>query len=133
MNKVFLLGNLTREPELKSTQSGKSYVRVGVAVKRPFTKETVDFFNLVAWEKTAEFLDKYFSKGSRVIIEGRLQTNSYENKDGVKVNTVDIIVENVEFGSYKKDDAPKSSDTNPYSKPKDDWEGEPIDPEDTPF
>lgn len=134
MNKVFLLGNLTRDPELKSTQSGKNYVRVGIAVKRPYTKEGVDFFNLVAWDQKAEFLDKYFSKGSRALIEGRLQMNSYENKDGVKVNTVEIIVENVEFGSYKKDsDAPKSSDTDPYSKPKDDLVGEPIDPEDTPF
>lgn len=136
MNKVFLLGNLTRDPELKSTQSGKNYVRVGIAVKRSFTKDkdAVDFFNLVAWDQKAEFLSKYFSKGSRAIIEGRLQTGSYENKDGVKVNTVEIIVENVEFGSYKKDsDAPKSSDTNPYSKPKDDLVGEPIDPEDTPF
>ena len=133
MNKVFLLGNLTRDPELKSTQSGKKYVRVGIAVK-PYVKDAVDFFNLVAWDQKAEFLSKYFSKGSRAIIEGRLQTNSYENKDGVKVNTVEIIVENVEFGSYKKDsDAPKSSDTNPYSKPKDDLVGEPIDPEDTPF
>lgn len=134
MNKVFLSGNLTRDPELKTTQSGKSYVRVGIAVKRPYVKDAVDFFNLVAWDKTAEVLAKWFAKGSRAIVEGRLQTGSYENKDGVKINTVEIIVENVEFGSYKKDsDAPKSGDTNPYSKPKDDFEGEPIDPEDTPF
>ena len=134
MNKVILSGNLTRDPELKSTQSGKNYVRVGIAVNRPFTKDAVDFLNLVAWDKTAEVLSKWFSKGSRAIVEGRLQTGSYENKDGVKINTVDVIVENVEFGSSKKsDDAPKSDDTNPYSKPKDDFVGEPIDPEDTPF
>lgn len=134
MNKVFLSGNLTRDPELKTTQSGKSYVRVGIAVKRPYVKEAVDFFNLVAWEKTAEVLAKWFAKGSRALIEGRLQTGFYENKDGVKINTVDVIVENVEFGSSKKsDDTPKSDDTNPYSKPKDDFPGEPIDPEDTPF
>lgn len=122
MNKVILMGNLTRDTELKRTPSGKTYVRAGIAVKRPFSKEkdAVDFFNLVAWEKTAEFLNKWFAKGSRILIEGRLQTNSYE-KNGVKVNAVDVLIEQIEFAGNKK------AATN------DDFDGEPIAPEDTPF
>ena len=117
MNKVFLTGNLTRDVELKYTQGGKTYARVGLAVKRPFAKDAVDFFNLLAWEHTAEFLSKYFSKGSRIIVEGHLQTGSYE-KDGVKHNTCDVIIEQLEFGDSKK---------------KDDFDGEPVPDDDTPF
>lgn len=103
MNKVILMGNLTRDPEVKHTQSGKAWARVGIAVNRPFAKDSVDFFNLVAWDKTAEFLGKYFVKGQKTLIEGRLQTSTYKNKDGVEVNSVDVIVENVEFAGSKRD------------------------------
>ena len=121
MNKVFLTGNLTRDPELKQTQSGKIFARVGIAVKRPFSKDKeVDFFNLLAWEKTAEFLAKYFSKGSRLIVEGHIQTGSYE-KDGVKHNTFDIVVSQIEFADSKKKTA------------RDDFDGEPDPEDDTPF
>ena len=97
MNKIFLSGNLTREPEVRYSQSGKAYARVGIAVNRPFNKDTVDFFNLVAFDKTAEFLSKYFSKGSRILVEGRLQTSSYKNNQGVDVTATDIMVVDVEF------------------------------------
>ena len=148
MNKVFLSGNLTRDVEVRYTQSGKAFARMGIAVRRLFSKdkEAVDFFNLVAWEKTAEFCGRYFTKGSRVLIEGRLQTSSYENKDGVKVNSVDILIENIEFADSKR----STGDNNNYSEPSDkrysnrqsappkkndydDFGGEPIDPDDTPF
>ena len=112
MNKVILMGNLNRDPEVKHTQSGKAWARVGIAVNRPFAKDTVDFFNLVAWDKTAEFLGKYFVKGQKALIEGRLQTSTYENKDGVKVNSVDVVVENVEFASSKRDDNHNSQHTD---------------------
>ena len=147
MNKVFLSGNLTRDPEVRYTQTGKAYARMGIAVSRTYSKEkATDFFNLVAWEKTAEFCGRYLRKGGRVLVEGRLQTNSYENKDGVKVNTVEIWVDNIEFADSKRADS--GSDDN-YAKPannysnrresappkKNDYDfgGEPIDPEDTPF
>ena len=118
MNKVFLSGNLTKAPEVRYTQSGKAFARMGIAVKRQFAKDAVDFFNLVAWEKTAEFCGKHMHKGSRVLVEGRLQTNSYE-KDGVKHNTVDVLIDNIEFaGDAKK---------------KDDLDGMPVDDDDTPF
>ena len=151
MNKVFLSGNLTRDPEVRYTQSGKAYARMGIAVNRPFSKEkVVDFFNLVAWDKTAEFCGRYLLKGSRILVEGRLQTSNYENKDGVKVNAVDIMVDNIEFAGSRPagDGGGKPSDNN-YGKrdnydsnrdsaPKrnndyDDFGGEPIDPDDTPF
>lgn len=119
MNKVILLGNLTRDVETRYTQNGKAFARAGIAVNRPFSKGNVDFFNLVAWDKTAEFLGKYFQKGSRLIVEGRLQTNSYE-KDGVKHNGIDIIVENVEFADSRKKSA-------------DDFDGTPVPDDDTPF
>ena len=122
MNKVFLSGNLTRDVEVRNSQSGKAFARAGIAVNRPFAKDTVDFFNLVAFGKTAEFLSKYFRKGSKILLEGTLQTSSYENKDGVKVNATDVIVDAVEFADSKKKAAAN-----------DDFEGEPVDPDDTPF
>ncbi|MBR4151853.1 MAG: single-stranded DNA-binding protein [Selenomonadaceae bacterium] len=157
MNKVFLSGNLTRDPEVRYSQSGKAFVKMGIAVNRHYKeKDSVEFFNLTAWEKTAEFCGRYLKKGSRVLVEGRLQTSSYENKDGVKINSVDIMIENIEFGSSKQrsdgvnDDysGGRSSGNNDYSNsgysnrreqtpPRknnyDDFGGEPIDPEDTPF
>ena len=148
MNKVILMGNLTRDPEVRYTPSGKAYARMGIAINRRFSKdkEQTDFFNLVAWDKTAEFCGKYFQKGSRALIEGRLQTSSYENKEGVKVNSVDIVVENIEFADSKRQsgggDDNYSGRSNSYSERRepppprrndDYFVGEPIDPEDTPF
>lgn len=102
MNKVILSGNLTRDVELKFTASGKGLARMSIAVQRPFAKDKADFFNLVAWEKQAEFCHKYLKKGSGVIIEGRLETDSYE-KDGVKHYSTNIQVERIEFAGRKKD------------------------------
>ena len=147
MNKVFLSGNLTRDPEVRYTPAGKAFARMGIAINRRYKdQEQTDFFNLVAWDKTAEFCGKYFRKGSRVLVEGRLKSSSYENKDGVKVNTVDIWVDNIEFADSKRqsggDDENYSGRSSNYSerresapsrKNDDYFGGEPIDPEDTPF
>lgn len=149
MNRVFLSGNLTRDVEVRYSNSGKAFARMGIAVNRPYSKEkAVDFFNLTAFDKTAEFCGRYLMKGSRVLVEGRLQTSTYENKDGVKVNSVDIMVDNIEFAGSKRTE---DGGGNNYSKPSndgyserrlpaspkknDDYDigGEPIDPEDTPF
>lgn len=84
MNKIILSGRLTKDPEVKIAQSGKAYTRVGIAVDRAFSKDKeVDFFNLVAFGKTAEFLGKRFSKGSKILVEGRVQIERYEGKDGI--------------------------------------------------
>ena len=102
MNKVILLGNLTRDVEIRD-YSNTTVARVGIAVNRPFKNKEVDFFNLVAFNKTAEFLNKYFSKGSRILIEGYLRTSNYEGKDGVKRTATEIIIEQIEFAGAKKD------------------------------
>ena len=119
MNKVILTGNLTRDPEVKYSASGMTYVRVGIAVNR-FSKEknAVDFFNLVAFDKTAEFLGKYFAKGSKILIDGQLRTNSYTDKDGVKRTSTEIIVDRIEFASSKKDsdDQRDRSDDSSYRR-----------------
>lgn len=119
MNKVILSGNLTRDPELKTASSGKAYARAGIAVNRPFSKDkTVDFFNLLIWDKSAEAMNKYLAKGSRILVEGRLQTSKYKDKDGKERTATEIVVENWEFADSKK-------------KAADDFDGEPVD--DTPF
>ena len=97
MNKVTLSGNLIRVPELKYTQSGKAYARAGIAVNRPFIKDkTVDFFNSLIWDKSAESMNKYLAKGSRILVEGRLQTSKYKDKGGNERTSTEIVVENWE-------------------------------------
>lgn len=97
MNKIILSGNLTRDPDLKYSRDDSAFSRVGIAVNRRFSKnKEVDFFNLVAFGKTAEMLSKYCKKGNKILIEGRLQTNTYE-KDGVKHTSYDVIVDNLYF------------------------------------
>ena len=121
MNKVILMGRLTRDIELKTTISDKVYARVGPAVDRPFNKNAADFFNLVAWDKTAEMMSNYLEKGRRILIEGRLQMNNYE-KNGVKVNGCDVIVSQVFFADDKK----KAASDDPLG-------GSDVPDDDTPF
>lgn len=103
MNKVFLSGRLTRDPEAKYSQSNTAFARVGIAVDRAFSKnKEVDFFNLVAFGKTAEFLGKWFSKGSKLLAEGRLQISKYKDKEGNERTSTEIVVDNVEFAGSKK-------------------------------
>lgn len=104
MNKVILVGRLTREIELK-TAGESSVVKNSLAVDRRFKNKNgeieTDFINITAFGKTAEFIEKYCKKGTKLVIEGRIQTGSYE-KEGQKVYTTDVIVENVEFAESKK-------------------------------
>lgn len=106
MNTVNLVGRLTRDPDAKTTNSGLALSRFSVAVDRPFKdKQTgeygADFPNCVAFDKTAEFINKYFSKGQRIGITGRLQTGKYEHQDGHTVYTTDVVVERAEFVESK--------------------------------
>lgn len=106
MNKVILMGRLTKDPEIRYTQSVNpiAVARYGLAVRRQYTKEgqpDVDFINIVAFAKAGEFAEKYFQKGQMVSVVGRLQTGSYENKEGVKVYTTDVIVEEQHFAESK--------------------------------
>ena len=122
MNKVILMGNLTRDVEIKA-YANTTVARTGIAVPRAFKKGEVDFFNLVAFNKTAEFLSKYFAKGSKLLVEGRLQQSNYEDKDGNKKSSTEIVVEQIEFASAKKDSGNGNSSTNTNDRvsPDDDY------------
>lgn len=100
MNSVQLIGRLTRDPDVRYADSGSTIAKFTVAVDRRFKQEggdTADFINCTAFGKTAEFIEKYFSKGKKIALNGRIQTGSYINKDNIKVYTTDVVVENVEF------------------------------------
>lgn len=106
MNKVILMGRITRDPEVRYTQgdNASAVARFSLAVDRRFKKDgdqTADFINCVAFGKTGEFIEKYGHKGTKFVVEGRIQTGSYTNKDGQKVYTTDVVVEQVEFAESK--------------------------------
>lgn len=115
MNKVILVGNLTRDPELSETSSGVAVCRFAIAVSRDYanadgTRET-DFFNITVWRGRAENCGKYLKKGNKVAVVGSLQNRSYEDKDGIKRNVTDVVASEVEFLTPKSaqgdsDDAP---------------------------
>lgn len=126
MNRITLSGNLTRDPEVRYTQSGKAYARMSIAVNRPFKDKTVDFINLVAWDKTAEIMGKWLAKGSRILVDGRLQTSKYTGKDGNDRASVEVVVETFEFAGDNKKKSAASDPDDPFA-------GEPVDDEDTPF
>ena len=105
MNKVILIGRLTADAELKQTQNGTSVARFSLAVNRRYSKDneqTADFINCVAWKHTAEFICKYFRKGSMIAVSGRIQTGSYTDNNGVKRYTTDVVVEEAYFTGEKQ-------------------------------
>lgn len=118
MNKVVLVGRLTAKPELRYTQQNTAFTRFSVAVNRTFTnsdgKREADFINVVAWRKQAETISKYFDKGNLIALEGRLQTGSYDDKDGNKRYTVEVALDNFEFVESKAARESSSSSTTPY-------------------
>ena len=119
MNKVFLIGRLTRDPELRYTGNNTAVASFSIAVNRNFTsadgKREADFINVVAWRKQAETISKYFDKGNLIALEGRLQTGSYDDKDGNKKYTVDVALDNFEFVESKAQrESSTNSDTTQY-------------------
>lgn len=101
---MILIGRLTRDPEVRYSDNGNSVARFAIAVDRKFKRDgepAADFINIVAFKKTAEFIEKYFSKGSKIVIEGSIQTGSYTNQEGQKIYTTDVIAREVEFGESK--------------------------------
>lgn len=131
MNYVGLLGRLTRDPELKQTSSGKLYCRFSLAVKKEFVKDGVDFINCVAWDKRAEFIANYFTKGQRILVQGRINVGSYE-VNGEKRNSFDVVVDRAEFIESQS-----NSNVNIEKSPIDDYvapvEDDLDDSEDFPF
>ena len=107
MNKVILMGRLTRDPDVRYSagESGTSVARYTLAVDRRFNKRdgeaTADFISCVVFGRGAEFAEKYFHQGIRIVVSGRIQTGSYTNKDGQRVYTTDVVAENVEFAESK--------------------------------
>src|SRR5660397_314 len=107
MNKVILVGRLVKDPEVKTTQSQIAFCGFTIAVDRKFKKDgekTADFISCIAWRQQAEFLGKYFQKGSRVAIVGNLQSRTYDDKDGKKVYVTEAVVDEIEFVDSKKTD-----------------------------
>ena len=103
MNLVVLTGRLTKECDLTVTQSGKSVTKLSLAVADSFNKDKVDFINCVAWNKTAEIMAQYLKKGSKIGVQGKMQTGCYE-KEGKKIYTTEIVIDNFEFLDSKKKD-----------------------------
>lgn len=108
MNKVILMGRLTRDPDVRYSngEEAMAVARFTLAVDRRMARnkdgeQTADFISCVAFRKTAEFIEKYFRQGTRMVISGRIQTGSYTNRDGQKVYTTDVVVEEVEFAESK--------------------------------
>ena len=113
MNKVILMGRLTRDPDIRYSagENSTAVARYTLAVDRRFRRDgeqTADFISCVAFGRTAEFAEKYFHQGIRIVISGRIQTGSYTNRDGVKVYTTDVVVEEQEFAESKSASAENS-------------------------
>ena len=112
INRSVLVGRLTRDPELRRTQQGDTVTSFTIAVNRSFTskdgQQQADFINCVVWRKLAENVNQYCSKGSLVGVEGRIQTRSYDNSQGQKVNVVEVICDSVQFLETKPKEEPKN-------------------------
>ena len=121
MNKVILMGRLTRDPEVRYTQgdNAMAIARYSLAVDRRFKKDgepDADFINCVAFGKSGEFAEKYLKKGTKVAVVGRIQTGSYTNKDGQKVYTTDVVVEEQEFAESKNSGSSDNNQSAPVNK-----------------
>ncbi len=115
LNKVILMGRFTRDPELRSTPQGISTCSFSIAVDRNFVRageeRKADFINCVAWRQTAEFISKYFKKGSMVALEGSIQTRTWDDQDGKKRYATDVVVSQVYFAESKRDSQSTGEDS----------------------
>lgn len=122
MNKIILIGRITKQPELKTTTSGTEVLSNSIAVQRKFKSQSgdyeADFFNFVAYGATANLIASYFQKGDRIGIEGRLQARSYQKEDGTTAFVTEVIVENIEFLQEKREQQPQPQRTQPAPAPK---------------
>ena len=104
MNSVILMGRLTKDPEISSSTSGTTFARYSIAVDRKYKKDgepTADFFSCVSFGKQADFVSQYLKKGTKIVVSGSLQNNTYTNKDGQKIYDIRVIVNDVEFAESK--------------------------------
>lgn len=116
MNKVILMGRLTKDVDMRQTPSGVSVARFTIAVNRRFSKEgQADFINCIAWRQTGEFISRYFSKGSMIAVVGSIQTRSWEDKDGKKQYTTEVIVDEAYFTGEKANANAAEQPTNDFN------------------
>lgn len=111
MNTVVLLGRATNSIELKQTQAGKSVATFSIAVKRPFTKDTTDFYNVTVWDKQAELLSRYVNKGDQICIRGYLQTRSWTDNNGQKRTVTEVVASEATFCEAKRESEGNSAPT----------------------
>ena len=144
INRVVLVGRLTKDPELRKTQSGTSVVSYTIAVNRRSQtpgQPDADFISCVAWNKTAELMAQYLHKGSLIGVEGRIQTRNYENQQGQRVYVTEVVTDNVQFlepknaqpqqNAYNSYSQPQPAPVNPYAQPVDDGFSSAFDANDT--
>lgn len=121
LNKIILMGRLTRDPELRRTGSGTAVTSFSLAVDRDFKSQSgekeTDFIDIVAWRNTAEFVSKYFTKGRMAVVEGRLQIRDWTDKEGGKRRSAEVVADNVYFGDSKRDSDGGYSSAPAYGAP----------------
>ena len=123
MNKVILIGRLTKDPEIRYTQTSKAVANFTIAVSRRFKKDEADFINCVAWEKTAEFISKYFSKGGMIAVVGSIQTRTWEDSEGKRHYVTEVVAEEAYFTGERNNSRPEPQDDR----------FEPLDDDELPF
>lgn len=136
VNNVVLIGRLTRDPELRKTQSGESVVSFNLAVNRKYNKDETDFVNCVAWKHSADFMAKYLDKGSLISVEGRIQTRNYEDKTGNRVYVTEVVANSVQSLESRKEREEANTYDNGYdNKVEEEFGGQTfdIDSSDLPF
>lgn len=124
LNRIIIMGRMTRDPELRHTQAGTAVTTFTLAVDRDFKSQNgekeADFINCVAWKGTAEFVSRFFSKGRMAVVEGRLQSRKYTDKDGNNRTAYEVVASSVYFGDSKRDADPLdklADDADPVSEP----------------
>lgn len=119
LNKVFLMGRLTRDPELRHTQTGVSVVSFSLAVDRDYKDQSgarqTDFVDVQAWRQTADFVSRYFAKGRMAVVEGRLEIRDWTDREGNKRRSTVVVADSVYFGDSKKDVAPASAQQTEFT------------------
>ena len=131
LNVAVLMGRLTAQPELKTTPSGTSVTSFSIAVERNYApkgqERETDFINVTAWRQTAEFVCKYFDKGSMIAVEGSIQTRKYQDKNGNNRVAVEVVANQVSFCGSKSENGTRHQDSNPLDVDTDDFEDLPDD------
>ena len=121
LNKIFIMGRLTRDPELRRTQNGTAVTSFSLAVDRDYKSQSgekeTDFIDVVAWRGTAEFVSKYFTKGRMAVVEGRLQIRDWTDREGGKRRSAEVVADNIYFGDSKRDGGGDYGSPPPYGSP----------------